>query len=68
MALKQGCGRLIRDQDDTGVLVLCDPRLLTKRYGQTIVSSLPDFPWVYQPEAAIEILRQGLENDKNPGD
>lgn len=61
MALKQGCGRLIRDQEDTGVLVLCDPRLLTKRYGQTIVASLPDFPWVYQPQAAIEILQQGQD-------
>jgi len=58
MALKQGAGRLIRDVNDRGVLVLCDPRLSTKRYGQTIINSLPDFPWVYQPETALELLRK----------
>ncbi|WFE68636.1 ATP-dependent DNA helicase [Thiomicrospira sp. R3] len=58
MALKQGVGRLIRDQNDKGVLVLCDPRFTTKRYGQNIVNSLPDFPWVYQPDEAIAFLKQ----------
>lgn len=39
--LKQGVGRLIRDVDDRGVLMLCDPRLLTKPYGQLFLDSLP---------------------------
>jgi len=39
--LKQGVGRLIRDQQDYGVLVLCDPRLKTKSYGKTFLNSLP---------------------------
>lgn len=60
MALKQGCGRLIRDNQDRGVLMLCDPRLTNKAYGRGIVRSLPDFPWVYEPQAAIDLLKQGM--------
>lgn len=60
MALKQGCGRLIRDPQDRGVLILCDPRLTSKAYGRGIVKSLPDFPWIYEPEAAIDLLKQGV--------
>lgn len=41
IALKQGAGRLIRDEQDCGVLVLCDPRLLTKGYGRLFLDSLP---------------------------
>ncbi len=41
IALKQGAGRLIRDQHDRGVLVVCDPRLLAKSYGHTFLASLP---------------------------
>ena len=41
LALKQGAGRLIRDETDRGVLMLCDPRLLSKPYGARILKSLP---------------------------
>jgi ATP-dependent DNA helicase DinG len=41
--LKQGAGRLIRDESDRGVLMICDPRLLTKPYGKRIWQSLPPF-------------------------
>lgn len=41
IALKQGAGRLIRDVSDRGVLMLCDPRILTKSYGRTFLDSLP---------------------------
>ena len=39
--LKQGAGRLIRDETDRGVLMICDPRLITKPYGRKIWQSLP---------------------------
>jgi ATP-dependent DNA helicase DinG len=42
--LKQGIGRLIRDNQDYGVLVLCDPRFLTKPYGKQFLRSLPAMP------------------------
>ena len=44
IALKQGVGRLIRTERDRGVLVLCDPRLTQKSYGETFLDSLPPFP------------------------
>jgi ATP-dependent DNA helicase DinG len=43
ITLKQGAGRLIRDVDDRGVLMICDPRLITKPYGRRIWQSLPSF-------------------------
>ncbi|MEO5628541.1 MAG: ATP-dependent DNA helicase [Thermomonas sp.] len=44
IALKQGAGRLIRTETDRGVLVLCDPRLLSKAYGKLFIDSLPPLP------------------------
>jgi ATP-dependent DNA helicase DinG len=44
ITLKQGVGRLIRDESDHGVLMLCDPRLLSKGYGKTFLASLPPMP------------------------
>jgi len=41
--LKQGAGRLIRDETDRGVLMLCDPRILTKPYGARVWQSMPSF-------------------------
>ena len=41
LQLKQGAGRLIRDETDRGVLVLCDPRLFTRSYGRLVRESLP---------------------------
>jgi len=41
LQLKQGAGRLIRDETDRGVLMLCDPRLATRPYGRRILASLP---------------------------
>jgi ATP-dependent DNA helicase DinG len=42
--LKQGFGRLIRTRSDRGIVVILDPRILTKPYGQTFLSSLPACP------------------------
>lgn len=44
IALKQGVGRLIRDATDTGVMMLCDPRLTRKGYGRVFLASLPPMP------------------------
>lgn len=44
IALKQGAGRLIRDTGDRGVLVLADPRLLSRFYGRLFLDSLPPMP------------------------
>lgn len=44
ISLRQGVGRLIRDQEDYGILVLCDPRLTAKEYGKIFIDSLPPMP------------------------
>jgi ATP-dependent DNA helicase DinG len=44
IALKQGAGRLIRDVEDRGVLMLCDPRLTSRGYGKIFLKSLPPMP------------------------
>ncbi len=41
IALRQGVGRLIRDVEDKGVLMVCDPRLLKRGYGQMFLDSVP---------------------------
>ncbi|MGB5721352.1 MAG: ATP-dependent DNA helicase [Woeseiaceae bacterium] len=44
LSLKQGAGRLLRDQSDYGVIVLCDPRVSTKRYGRMFLQCLEPMP------------------------
>ena len=41
ISMKQGAGRLIRDESDRGVLMICDPRLIGKPYGRRVWQSLP---------------------------
>ena len=41
LALKQGAGRLIRSEDDYGVIAICDPRMTGRAYGRTFLSALP---------------------------
>jgi ATP-dependent DNA helicase DinG len=41
ISMKQGAGRLIRDETDRGVLMVCDPRMVEKPYGRRIWQSLP---------------------------
>jgi len=44
ITLKQGVGRLIRDMNDSGVVMLGDPRLKQKSYGRIFLNSLPSMP------------------------
>ena len=49
--LKQGFGRLIRTATDSGIVVVTDPRMTTKAYGQTFLEALPRCP-VYRVSAS----------------
>jgi ATP-dependent DNA helicase DinG len=51
--LKQGAGRLIRDETDRGVLMICEPRLISKPYGKRIWQSLPSFKRTRELEVAV---------------
>ena len=57
IALKQGSGRLIRDVNDRGVLVICDPRLRTRSYGAIFLESLPPMKQALNQGEAEEFLR-----------
>ncbi|MFZ5525012.1 MAG: ATP-dependent DNA helicase [Pseudomonadota bacterium] len=55
--LKQGAGRLIRDETDRGVLMICDPRIISKHYGKRIWQSLPPMKRTRVEEEAVEFFR-----------
>lgn len=59
LRLKQGFGRLIRSSNDRGAVVLLDPRVITKSYGEDLLAGLPPArqlvaPW---PEIKLELKR-----------
>lgn len=56
LGLKQGVGRLIRDTEDYGVVVICDPRLSSKSYGRQFLKSLPPFPVTSDLDRTIAFL------------
>jgi ATP-dependent DNA helicase DinG len=56
IALKQGVGRLIRDVNDRGVVVIGDPRISSKTYGRIFLNSLPAMPVTARLEAIEEFF------------
>lgn len=60
IALKQGVGRLIRDRDDFGVIMLCDQRVRTRAYGRIFLRSLPPMPVTDRIEEVAEFLQTRL--------
>jgi ATP-dependent DNA helicase DinG len=44
LKLRQGVGRLIRTKSDRGIVVILDPRVLTKGYGKAFLNALPTCP------------------------
>ncbi|HEY1058464.1 MAG TPA: ATP-dependent DNA helicase [Limnobacter sp.] len=58
IALKQGAGRLIRDEQDWGVLVIGDRRLVEKGYGKMLWRSLPPFRRTRDLATAVDFMRQ----------
>jgi ATP-dependent DNA helicase DinG len=61
LALKQGAGRLIRQADDFGVLVLGDPRLISRPYGRLFLGSLPPMTPVQSASEAASFLEERLK-------
>ncbi|WP_018411357.1 ATP-dependent DNA helicase [Methyloversatilis thermotolerans] len=56
ISMKQGAGRLIRDERDHGVLMVCDPRLVDKPYGKVIWRSLPPMRRTRSETVAVQFL------------
>ncbi|MEJ8569632.1 ATP-dependent DNA helicase [Elongatibacter sediminis] len=57
IGLKQGAGRLIRDVNDRGVLVICDPRIRTRSYGRVFRESLPPMTPAEEQDEVEQFLR-----------
>jgi ATP-dependent DNA helicase DinG len=68
ITLKQGAGRLIRDETDRGVLMICDPRLISKPYGKRIWQSLPPFARSRELGSVISFLQRDLGSQTAPSD
>ncbi len=66
--LKQGAGRLIRDESDRGVLMICDPRLISKPYGRRIWQSLPPFKRTREQHAVLEFFARMVTPESAPLD
>ena len=60
LALKQGVGRLIRDFDDFGVIVVGDPRLKSKAYGRVFLDALPASPVITDGAVGAQFLAERL--------
>ena len=60
LALKQGVGRLIRDFEDFGVIVIGDPRLRTKPYGRVFLEALPPSPVITEGAVGAQFLAERL--------
>jgi len=58
LALKQGVGRLIRSEEDFGVVVICDPRIVGRNYGRVFLSALPPMPVTRDQGDTLRFLRQ----------
>ena len=61
LALKQGVGRLIRDVSDRGVLMLADPRLTGRAYGEHIFSSLPLMRKTRNEQTVLDFIERGFK-------
>lgn len=57
LALKQGAGRLLRDQNDFGVVVLCDPRIAGKNYGKVFLKCLEPMQWTESEKEVARFLK-----------
>ncbi len=63
LALKQGVGRLIRDVGDRGVLMIADPRLTGREYGQRIFASLPIMRKTREEQTVLTFIHElGLDD------
>jgi ATP-dependent DNA helicase DinG len=58
ISIKQGAGRLIRDERDRGVLMICDPRLIAKPYGRRVWQSLPPMKRTRELSVVLEFFAE----------
>ncbi|WP_184296700.1 ATP-dependent DNA helicase [Roseateles oligotrophus] len=57
ISLKQGGGRLIRTEQDRGLLVVCDPRMAVMNYGRRLREALPPMTRLAEEQQALDWLQ-----------
>lgn len=62
ITLKQGVGRLIRDHNDRGVIIICDNRLVMRPYGEIFLNSLPPSPRTRDIKKVMKFLTESKSN------
>jgi ATP-dependent DNA helicase DinG len=62
IALKQGIGRLLRTENDSGVLIIGDPRLITRDYGAEIKKSLPPMFWTRCQQKVFQFIEYAIKS------
>lgn len=65
IALKQGVGRLIRDVSDKGILMIADPRLTGRSYGETIMASLPKMRKTRDEKQVLGFINENLSQSNH---
>ncbi|WP_111657078.1 ATP-dependent DNA helicase [Isoalcanivorax indicus] len=67
LTLRQGAGRLIRDPQDRGLLVVADPRIVNRGYGRLFLDSLPGMTRTRKQEVVERFFRMLKAQDENTG-
>ena len=65
LALKQGAGRLIRSEEDYGVVAICDPRITGRAYGRTFFTALPAMSVTQDITEALRFLVRHAPRERN---
>jgi ATP-dependent DNA helicase DinG len=67
LRFRQGFGRLIRRGSDRGIVVVLDPRIVTKSYGRQFLDALPPCPIIRHPAAPKQAVRTASSGRKPRG-
>ena len=67
LTLRQGAGRLIRDPQDRGLLVVADPRIVNRGYGRLFLDSLPGMTRTRKQEVVERFFRMLKAQDEHTG-
>lgn len=58
ISLRQGVGRLIRNENDKGALIICDPRIVSMHYGKSFISALPAMKHCNSKQELLEFFKK----------
>lgn len=57
ITLRQGVGRLIRNENDKGALIICDPRIVSSNYGKRFIQALPNMTLCQDLNQLVDFIK-----------